>query len=251
MDWITYTSAGVSGFVTGLAFHPLDSLYYNYIVNGKRPTSLFKGLTYNISTNIIKVCGIFPTQKYLNQKLNWIDNQHMQDSVSGILTGLVMSMISTPINAIKVPLLTNADRVRTVYKHIYRERGFRGFSRGVSFAVLRDGAGYGTYFTMFPVLNSVINNTPISSVLAAVLALCFAYPLDIARTLRQNRKNHSFRECMRIAFTFSDKHKHNNPPTSQYNRTAFYIYMIRMLFSIPAGHCTYLWAEKLITDNSM
>lgn len=240
MDLVNYASSAVSGAIVGALFHPFDSLYYNIVINKKKGELLRRGCAFNTITNVIKVCGIFPTQEYLKHKLSWMD-KYQQDSISGMLTGLVMAFISTPINTIKVPLLTRAVNMKTVTKEIYNEHGIRGFNKGISLALARDGFGYGTYFLLYPFFNSYLDNIPISTTMASIIALCVAYPFDIARTLRQdNAANYDMKTCLKNAFKSTSE-----------NRTAFYIYMIRMILSIPAGHCTYLWTKNLIENKIM
>jgi hypothetical protein len=235
MDYKNYLSSAVSGTIVGAIFHPLDSLYYNYIINGRKSELLRRGFCFNTITNIIKVCSIFPTQDFFKQKLNWM-NPYQRDSISGMLTGFVTAFVATPINTIKVPLLTKPKKCITVINEIYKHDGLKGFNKGISFTISRDVFGYGTYFCLFPIFDKYIDNKPISSTLASIIALCVAYPFDAARTLRQDNTNKdSVLKCLKNSFSVSGQ-----------NKVAFYIFMIRMILSIPVGHCTYLWTKNFI-----
>jgi solute carrier family 25 (mitochondrial carnitine/acylcarnitine transporter), member 20/29 len=239
MSITDYISSIVAGATCAL-FHPLDSLYYNNIINGKRPELLRRGLTFNTVTSIIKVCGIFPTQEFIKRKLDWM-SPYYQNSVSGMATGLIMSIIVTPINAVKVPLITQTTKtnVVTITKEIYAKDGLRGYFKGTGLTLGRDGFGYGTYFALFPILDKQIDNKMIASVTASIIALCVAFPFDVARTYRQNNTtNDTIFQCLKKSInTRGQGH-------------VFAIYMIRMILSIPIGHCTYLWTKEFIEKNN-
>lgn len=243
MSITDYISSIVAGGVTGALFHPLDSLYYNNIINGKRPELLRRGFTFNTVTSIIKVCGIFPTQEFIKKKLDWM-SPYYQNSVSGMVTGLIMSIIVTPINAVKVPLITQTTKIIktnfvTVTKEIYSNDGLRGFFKGTGLTLGRDGFGYGTYFALFPILDKQIDNKMIASVMASIVALCMAFPFDVARTYRQNNvTNDTIFQCLKKSVSVKG------------NGHIFAIYMIRMILSIPIGHCTYLWTKELIEKSN-
>lgn len=238
MDYKNYFSSIVSGGFVGAIFHPLDSLYYNYIVNNHKPNLFRKGFCFSTTTNIIKVCSIFPTQEFIKQKLHWM-NSYWQDSISGMMTGTVVAFIATPINSIKVPLLTTNKNTIIIVNQIYNKDGLKGFNKGISLTICRDTFGYGTYFCLFPIINKYINNQPISSTIASIIALIIAYPFDVARTMRQdNTQNNSMKICLKNSFSGINQ-----------NRTTFIIFMVRMILSIPIGHCTYLQTQKFIEKN--
>jgi len=153
MNRKSYLSSAVSGACVGVIFHSWDSLYYNLIVHHRFPRLLTKGILYSTLSGIIKVCSLFPTQEFIKQQINWMD-LHSQNSISGMLTGIVVAFVATPLNSIKVQLLTTKHNIFTIIDNIHKKNGLSGFNKGLGFTICRDVSGYGTYFCLFPIFMS-------------------------------------------------------------------------------------------------
>lgn len=253
METVNIISSVVSGAISAVLFHHADVMYYNSIKNnkfgfkdfaritcdidGEKISVYRKGLPFNTLTTIMKVCSIFPIQELIKSRLDLLRlGDPSKETISGMTTGSVAALVATPINSIKVPLMTKNTNVYKTIKYIYKTRGLKGFYRGITPTISRDICGYGTYFLLFSNINKKLNNTALSSLIASIIALCVAYPFDVVRAMRQDSTiNISLKECFKKSMT----------PTNS-NRTTFIIFMTRMILSIPIGHCTYLWTKESI-----
>jgi hypothetical protein len=200
-------------------------------------SALYNGITFGIGTNIIKLCAVYPTQEFIKGKMvNTSLSQCLQNSLSGLISGVVLSLVTTPINTIKVPLMISAkSNVRSTVKYIYNTHGLKGFGRGGIGTLIRDITWNTIYFPLFAFLNDRLNNKFGSSIIAGSCAMCISYPFDGIRMFRQNNKNN-------YNFWYGFKYSFNR---SSENLKSFGVCMIRVPLSVASSHYMYLKCNDL------
>lgn len=213
---------------------PLDALRTRCFLdtNNFNLKTLYNGFTFNASTSILKLSITYPTQEFLKTKL-----PIHQEVLSGILTGILLSFVGTPINAVKVGLMSNVNtNTLQVSQTIHKLHGMKGFYRGGVGTLLRDVVWNGIYFPAFQKLNTTIDNRFLASILASAFALCFSYPFDGIRMYRQNYKaNYDFWYGFRYSFNLSKA-----------NAASFGICMLRVPLLIATSHYIYLLSNDVI-----
>ena len=235
-----YISCIISGASSALIFHPIDSLRSRYLFGNKNMSirALYNGIMFNTLSTIIKQCATFPTQEFIKKKLaNTPMSILQQNLISGLLSGIFLSIVSTPINTIKVPLMISAkSNTPSVIKNIYSTYGIRGFYRGGASTIARDSIWNTIYFPLFGYTNNIIDNRFISSIIAGTCSLCVSYPFDGIRMFRQNNKNnYNFWHGFKYAFN-----------TSPENIKSFSVCLIRVPLSIAISHYIYLKSNDIL-----
>jgi len=238
-----YLSCIISGAIPPLLFHPIDSFRARtfFKQKGMSWSALYNGIRFNVVTNIIKQCSIHPTQDLIKHKLNDTSlSQTQQYAVSGFASGLVHSIVTTPINTIKVPLfLESKSTVRSTISTIYNQYGVPGFARGWWATVCRDVMWNALYFPVYYYLNTKLDNRPCASVLAGMCAVCVSYPFDGVRMFRQNNKtNYNFWYGFRYAFNRSPE-----------NMKSFLVCLIRVPLSVAMSHYLYMVSTDMLNKN--
>lgn len=239
MDCTKYISCMVSGIVTTTIFQPIDVIRTRYFFDSTKNLSLralYNGYIFNTYTTILKQCASLPTQEFIKTKLPF--TQITNESIAGLISGLTLSLVSTPINTIKIPLMSNSNNtVTTTTKSIYINYGLKGFYRGGIGTLMRDVVWNGIYFPIFYKLNKTIDNKFLSSNIAAAIALCFSYPFDGIRLYRQNNK-HNYN------FWYGFKYSFN---TSKENYKSFLMCLFRVPLSFSISHYLYLLLNELLS----
>ena len=193
-----------SGIVNSTIFYPVDALRTRYFVKKDMPQNLsylMNGIGFNTLTSGFKTMVSYGGQEFAKEeflKLGY--NQKYSQFYSSICTGLAFSVITTPINVIKVPLQTSAKtNVASVISHVYNKHGLGGFYRGGLPLALRDFSWAVSYFTMYgfvknqcdemmPTPHFYKQNEIISSLTSGVVSAAVAYPFDGMRLFRQYHK---------------------------------------------------------------
>lgn len=234
-----YASCLISGMLGTMIFQPIDALrsisffeYKNFTFKG-----LYNGFLFNCSTNILKVCSSYPTQEFIKSKVSHLP-EIQRETLSGLLTGSVLTIVSTPANVIKTPLISDqTNKMIPIIKKTYGQYGLKGFYRGGIGTLLRDVVWSGIYFPTFYYINKKLNglnkyfdNRPVASVLSAALAACISYPFDGIRLYRQNEKQN-------YNFWYGFKYSFNRTSA---NLKSFMWSMLRVPFSIALSHYVYL-----------
>ena len=170
MDKTTRTellSCAISGTITTLIFQPIDALRTKLFFADKRlliqnisPKSLYNGILFAIPAQITKLCATFPIQTMIHDQLNKTQLTELQKNISsGMIAGLTLAMVSTPINAIKIPLMQNSDnKFMDVTKTVYDKYGLKGFYRGGMATMCRDIIWNTLYFPIFNAINEKYKN---------------------------------------------------------------------------------------------
>lgn len=237
MDLTKYFSCIVSGIITTAIFQPVDALRTRYFFGNPtfRLSALYNGFVFNTGTSVLKLSASYPTQEFISERLPI--SPLYRESISGLIAGLTLSLVSTPINTIKIPLMANAqNNVFSVTKQIYSGYGLTGFYRGGIGTLMRDGVWNGIYFPIFYKLNERLENRFISSTLAGAFALCFSYPFDGIRMYRQNDKQN-------YNFWYGFKYSFNRSPE---NLKSFAICMTRVPLYVASSHYIYLFSNDFI-----
>ena len=195
-----YLSGCLSGIVSTLIFHPVDilriRLFYEGTSLGKLNT-FYNGIGFNLLTGCVKNMFVFPTQEHFKDifvKKGY--GEYKAEFYSSIVSGSLLSLISTPINVVKIPLQSNTINYSPLHiiKDIHKKYGIAGFYRGGGGTFLRDVSWNGVYFPLYKNLNeNYIDNKILSSILAGSIAMTVSYPFDGIRLYRQNNnKDYNF-----------------------------------------------------------
>jgi hypothetical protein len=156
-----------------------------------------------------------------------------------MLSGLLLSIVSTPINTIKTPLMISANsNTKSIIYHIYKCHGYNGFYRGWIGTLARDVLWNGLYFPLYSYFNNYLDNRLYCGILAGCCSVCVTYPFDGIRLYRQNHKdNYNFWHGFRKAFNMSFS-----------NIKSFAICMIRVPLSVAFSHWTYLRTAEFLNE---
>ncbi|KZP28649.1 mitochondrial carrier [Athelia psychrophila] len=126
--------------------------------------------------------------------------------LAGVATGVVSSMITAPVELVKIRQqneLSNSPSVKTVTSQIYRQHGIRGLYRGITATMLRDtsyGPYFGTYEACCRFFTPIISDHPASTPrpgptgwgllfaggIAGIVGWCVSFPMDVVKTRVQN-----------------------------------------------------------------
>ncbi|KZP05976.1 mitochondrial carrier [Athelia psychrophila] len=125
---------------------------------------------------------------------------------AGVATGVVASVITTPVELVKIRQqneLSNNPSVKIITSQLYKQHGIRGLYRGLTATMLRD-TGYGAYFGSYeaccqlfaPVIAEHPASTPRSGPsgwgllfaggIAGIIGWAATFPMDVVKTRVQN-----------------------------------------------------------------
>ncbi len=114
---------------------------YKYILKNNGFKGLFKGIIPSVINNIPIGALEFSVLMYLNRKYKDEYNPYFY----GFATGLLTSIVSSPIDTIKTFVQINQKSIVQSYNQIYKERGFLGFFRSIPLRTFQCCISYGTY----------------------------------------------------------------------------------------------------------
>ncbi|KAF9454417.1 carnitine/acyl carnitine carrier [Macrolepiota fuliginosa MF-IS2] len=165
LDFFAGTIAGMTSLVVGFPFDTVKVRFQNPEVSGRysstfntittiireeRFIGLFKGITSPLVSVALMNGLVFASYRFF-MKLQ-LDNPGSiptltQITLAGAGSGIVSSIITTPIELIKIRQQSSLTptTANSVAWEIYRHYGIRGLYRGVTATALRD-CGYGAYF---------------------------------------------------------------------------------------------------------
>lgn len=232
-----YISCIISAVISTL-LQPLDASRMKLFFGDKMPTikAAYNGCTFNYITHILKHSASYPTQEYVKNKLDHLPSFY-REPLSGMIAGAILAIVSTPINVVKVPLITNQEnRAIQLIRQIYKVDGLTGFFKGGIGTLMRDVVWSGVYFPAFYFINKKIDNRFMSSMLSASLAVCFSYSFDGIRLYKQNNKvNYDFWYGFRKSFNMSVE-----------NKQSFLLAILRVPISIACSHYVYLKCNDIL-----
>jgi len=141
---VRFQSPGTSSRYTG-TFQAIST-----IVREERITGLYKGIVSPVISCAPLNGLVFASYRFFMKSQLTSENDKptlYQIALSGAGTGVVGSLISTPVELLKIRqqgMLTQIS-IGTLLLQIMRTQGIRGLYRGITATALRD-LGYGTYF---------------------------------------------------------------------------------------------------------
>ncbi|KXN86207.1 Mitochondrial carnitine/acylcarnitine carrier protein CACL, partial [Leucoagaricus sp. SymC.cos] len=178
LDFFAGTVAGMAGLAVGFPFDTVKVRFQNPEIAG-RYTSTFnaittiireekffglcKGITAPFASVALMNGLVFASYRFF-MKLQLENTKSVptlaQIALAGAGSGIVSSILTTPIELIKIrqqSLLTQTT-ARSVARQIYRIHGIRGLYRGVTATALRD-CGYGAYFYAYEATCRIFANS--------------------------------------------------------------------------------------------
>lgn len=152
-------------------------------------TSFFRSITFSIYHNSKVWLSQFP---YTNS-----DHESIKRISAGLLSGFVVAITSAPLEFIKVhrqtQTLANSTNIthKTLYgwiKHIYSQKGIKGFYNGLNLQLIRDSSGTAIYFYCYETCKELYQSEDgsvpwwalsISGGLAGSLVWITLFPIDL------------------------------------------------------------------------
>ena len=186
-DYKDFLGGAVGGFIGTLTSHPFDTIKNRIQTNNSyniyNIKDLYKGVTiplYGIALEKTIVFGAYnTTNNYLNN--NYKLYPILNASFSGLVAGILCTIIVTPVEKIKINLQNNN---KVSYKNLYK---------GWTATLTREVPGYSIYFTTYELCKKYIyknNMTTFDNFLIGGLcglnSWIFIYPQDKIKTIIQN-----------------------------------------------------------------
>ncbi|XP_006461713.1 hypothetical protein AGABI2DRAFT_118570 [Agaricus bisporus var. bisporus H97] len=165
LDFFAGTVAGMAGLVVGFPFDTVKVRFQNpeiarkysstfhavtTIIKEERFIGLFKGITSPLASVALMNGLVFASYRFF-MKLQLENPESVptltQITLAGIGSGIVSSVVTTPVELIKIrqQSIMTSTTVRSVALQLYRAYGIPGLYRGLTATALRD-CGYGAYF---------------------------------------------------------------------------------------------------------
>lgn len=191
-----------AGILSKLVEHPFDTLKVLTQIKPKVKFTFNKGLYRGVHIPVLfsslKNATMFYSyslgQKYLNNKIH---NTNTKNAISGLISGLIVSIILTPSELIKCKLQYNLLEnkkvaMKSFAKSIYLKYGLIGFYRGNVSTMCREGIGTTIYFSVYEKIKmglySVHTNTvPIWQIAlsGSISGICYwtsIFPIDTIKS---------------------------------------------------------------------
>lgn len=223
IDFIAGTVGGIAGIVVG---QPLDTVktrlqtpnigqHYQStfhalitIIKQEDYRGLYKGVASPLASCALLNGLIFASYGwFLNMQLDHSEQTPTlpQVMLAGVATGLVTSLITTPVDLVKIrqqnELLSNPS-VTIITSQLFKQHGIRGLYRGLTATMIRD-TGFGAYFGSYeaccrfftPVAN---DSSPASKPgptwwglllaggVAGIIGWAATFPMDVVKTRVQS-----------------------------------------------------------------
>lgn len=178
LDFFAGTIAGMTSLGVGFPFDTVKVRFQNPEIAGKYSSTfnaittiireeklfgLFKGISSPLASVALMNGLVFASYRFF-MKLQLETPESIptlgQITLAGAGSGIVSSIITTPIELIKIRQQTSFVRTtaRSVAWQIYQLHGIRGLYRGVTATALRD-CGYGAYFFAYEATCRLLTNS--------------------------------------------------------------------------------------------
>lgn len=184
-EFITGSIGGLTGLIIS---HPIDTI----------KTRIQLGTAKNIKDAIkmknfysgirAPLIGIPLEKSIVFGFYNLSKNYGLNNFTSGIIGGLMSTIIVTPIEYLKI----NFQNKNSIdFKNLKLSNIYKGFIP----TVFRETPGFGIYFTSYNYMNTNYNidksyfNNFIFGGLSGLLAWTFIYPADLIKTIKQDKNN--------------------------------------------------------------
>lgn len=205
-DLIAGGIGGIAGIIVG---HPFDSIKVRYQMAATTAlevqqfsiSSLFRGIGAPITTASLVNASIFMTygesSRVFDRYVN--DNNGLKQISCGTFTGIVSSIILCPTELVKIKMQTQINEAETAYRSsfhaarsIFANHGIQGLYRGFVATSIRQGIGFGVYFSSYDRLKCHLkyqlgaDHSWLPSILAGGIAGSFSwfsiYPIDLIKS---------------------------------------------------------------------
>ena len=178
-------TSGLFGGIIGVLFsHPLDTLRVRVQSGNYNMNKLYSGIRpplVGVGIEKLLVFGNFEQIK----KLNLINNQLGNVFASGMLSGLISTIIITPTEFLKI----NKQLGYRYHMNLFN------LYRGWTSTLIREIPGYGIYFATYEILKNNSYNfygdTFVYGGLSGATAWSVIYPSDVVKTKMQTTTNTS------------------------------------------------------------
>lgn len=176
MELQSYINGYISGMVGIILSHPFDTIKTN-IQSNKKVLLGFKSLYRGVLPPLLGVglekSIVFGTYNNVSNSYNTV--------ISGAISGLVASIIVTPIERFKIlrqnNIACNVIRMRDLY-------------RGFSATLTREIPGFSIYFTAYNYLyDGDIRKSFLYGAISGAIAWTFIYPQDLVKTNMQSNSH--------------------------------------------------------------
>lgn len=215
-NWDSWVSGMVGGGSGILMSHPFDTVktYHQShstksiieavykIVRGAGPLSLYRGVIPPFFGMGLEKAIVFGVQDNF-AKNNLIDNYYLNTFISGIVAGVSCAIVVTPVEKFKIGMQNGLSFSEVYQKNIKAPTiglSLKNLYYGLPSTLLREGPGFGVYFTTY---NFLKRNTEVFTPLHAMAYGAFSgatawacmYPSDPIKTIQQS-KNLPFKSAV-------------------------------------------------------
>jgi len=196
-----YLLGNLFGLSQVLIGHPFDTLKTN-LQNSKnikiffkKPIYLYRGISYPLLMNSIGTSFLFGNYDYFYKETN-------NKLLSGMLTGMVSSVILTPFDYKKIQLQllsknTIAPNTQSQLNGINGLNTIKKYYTGFSYTLTREIIAIPIYFYTYHYLNE-ITNPFIAGGFAGVSSWLSSYPFDTLKTRKQLHQTYTLKELYKI-----------------------------------------------------
>lgn len=215
-NWDSWISGIVGGGSGILMSHPFDTIKTYHQSNNTKsvldatykiikrtgPLSLYRGVIPPFFGMGLEKAIVFGVQDNFS-KNNLIDNYYFNIFISGVVAGISCATVVTPVEKFKIGMQNGLSFTEVYHKNIKASSfnlSIKNLYCGLSSTLLREGPGFGIYFTTYNFLkNNTEGFTPLHAMLygafSGSMAWAFMYPSDPLKTIQQN-KNISFKSAI-------------------------------------------------------
>lgn len=196
----TTLASGTGGLRVTVPIYRSATDAFRIIIQEERVWGLYKGVTSPMLGVAVMNASIFGLY---NISLRYQTSHHILEGypitqvfIAGMLSGLGSSLITSPIDLVKIREQMNTSPIKpstwTVFRDVLRTEGlFRGVYRGWCTTAVRD-LGYGPYFASYELLNAYIRSytgkpltnvdMAVSGAVAGVVAWVSTFWADVIKT---------------------------------------------------------------------
>lgn len=176
--YMEYFNGFIVGSVETIVGHPLDTIKVRLqFQNGYHFKHLYNGFTAPFLSNSFISAGLFGINEQIHKNVN-------NFFVSGFLSGMCISLVLSPIEAIK----THRQQMLNVKLQLFR---------GFPLTVLREAPSMSVYFGTFHYLKNNGWNPHVNGAITGMLTWGITYPIDVAKTRVQSNYLLSYKQAFR------------------------------------------------------
>jgi hypothetical protein len=212
---LNFCFGGISGATGAFIVHPIDTIKTNiqsslckhnkiadcvkdlYKVGGLR--AFYSGVTSAMIGVMSEKAIVFSTYEHVYR---YIENAGQYELIthffSGNVAGVMCSLVTTPTERVKILLQNKSfDTTKSCVTGVVRHGGIFSIYQGLSYTMLRESLGFGTYFATFKTLNRNFSDCDDKKSTKCAKTFCFGgasgviswliiYPIDNFKTIAQS-----------------------------------------------------------------